>query len=86
MPREPNPLRRGLHLEYATLGWNVITVFVVGIAAFQARSVALAGFGLDSLIEIFASVVVMWNLSGSGRHREKLALQLIGASFLSLAV
>jgi hypothetical protein len=45
-------LRRGLWLEYATLGWNVVGVVVLGIAAIAAQSVALAGFGLDSLIEI----------------------------------
>ena len=44
-------------LEAATLGWNVVGMSSVGIAAIAARSVALAGFGLDSLIEIFASVV-----------------------------
>ena len=50
-------LRRGLRLEYATLGWNAVgTVFVLA-AAVRARSVALAGFGLDSLIEIVASLV-----------------------------
>ncbi len=38
------------------MGWNVIGVVVVAIAALTARSVPLAGFGLDSLIEIFASV------------------------------
>ncbi len=43
-------LRRGLLLEYLTLGWNVVGVIIVIAAAFAARSVALAGFGLDSLI------------------------------------
>lgn len=48
-------LRRGFALEYTTLGWNVIGIVVLAIAALDARSVALAGFGLDSLIEIGAS-------------------------------
>jgi len=48
-------LRRGFALEYATLGWNVVGIVVVGVAAWSARSVALAGFGLDSFIEIGAS-------------------------------
>ena len=43
-------LRRGLRLEYATLGWNVVGVVVIAVAAIRAGSVALAGFGLDSLI------------------------------------
>jgi hypothetical protein len=41
---------------------------VLAIAAVSARSVALAGFGLDSVIEIGASTVVIWELSGSGRN------------------
>jgi hypothetical protein len=45
-------LRRGLRLEYTTLGWNVVGSAVVIAAAVTARSVALAGFGLDSLGEI----------------------------------
>ena len=44
-------------------------------------SVALAGFGLDSLIEIFASVVVVWQLKGADEEREKPALRLIGGAF-----
>jgi hypothetical protein len=49
------------------------------------RSVALAGFGLDSLIEIGASCVVIWELSGSGAVRQRRALRLIGVAFLLLA-
>lgn len=79
-------LRRGLYLEYATLGWNVVGVVIVVAAAVAARSVALAGFGLDSLIEIFASVVVVWQLNGADKHREHRALRLIGAAFFALAV
>ncbi len=41
-------LRRGFILEYLTLGWNVAGIVVLAIAAVPARSVALAGFGLDS--------------------------------------
>jgi hypothetical protein len=47
-------LRRGFALEYVTLAWNVIGIVVLAIGTFSARSVALAGFGLDSLIEIAA--------------------------------
>ena len=79
-------LKRGLLLEYLTLGWNVVGVIIVVIAAFAARSVALAGFGLDSLIEIFASVVVIWQLTGVNQHRERLALRLIGSAFIALVI
>ena len=80
-------LQRGLWLEYATLSWNVVGVVVVAIAAVGARSVALAGFGLDSLIEILASAVVVWQLTGdSGGHRERGAMRVIGGAFFALAI
>jgi hypothetical protein len=78
-------LRRGFALELVTLGWNVIGVAVLAIAAIAARSVALAGFGLDSLIEIGASTVVIWELSGTGQARQRRALRLIGYAFAALA-
>jgi divalent metal cation (Fe/Co/Zn/Cd) transporter len=78
-------VRRGLALEYVTLGWNVIGIVVLAVAALAARSVALAGFGLDSLIEIGASTVVIWELSGTGEDRRRRALKLIGAGFVLLA-
>lgn len=77
-------IRRGLLLEYTTLGWNVVGVGLVVWAAIVARSVALAGFGLDSLIEIFASLVVVWQLTGGARERERMALRLIGIAFIAL--
>jgi len=79
-------LRRGFMLEYATLAWNVIGIVVLAIAAITARSVALAGFGLDSLIEIGASTVVIWELSGTGVQRQRRGLRLIGYAFAALAV
>ena len=78
-------LRRGFALEYVTLGWNVVGIVVLGYAAITARSVALAGFGLDSLIEIGASTVVIWELSGTGIDRQRRALRLIGVAFAALA-
>ncbi|WP_427172621.1 cation transporter [Arthrobacter sp. 92] len=78
--------RRGFALEWATLGWNVIGVAVLAAASFAAGSVALAGFALDSLIEIGASTVVIWELSGTGEHRQRFALKLIGGAFLALAL
>jgi divalent metal cation (Fe/Co/Zn/Cd) transporter len=90
-PEDPPPgrdralLRRGRMLEGITLGWNVVGIVVLAIAAVSARSVALAGFGLDSLIEIGASVVVLWELSAAGEERQRRALRLIGGAFLALA-
>jgi divalent metal cation (Fe/Co/Zn/Cd) transporter len=79
-------LRRGFLLEYLTLGWNVVGIVVLAVAAVAAGSVALAGFGLDSLIEIGASTVVIWELSGTGQARQQRALRLIGAAFGLLGV
>ena len=79
-------VRRGFLLEWATLGWNVAGIIVLAFAAVAARSVALAGFGLDSLIEIGASAVVIWELSGTGAGRQRRALRLIGCAFTVLAV
>lgn len=79
-------LRQGLLLEYATLGWNVVGVVVLGFAALAAKSLALAGFGADSLIEILASAVVVWQLKGDGRGRERIALRVIAVAFVLLAI
>lgn len=79
-------LRRGFALEYATLAWNTAGIVVLAIAAVSARSVALAGFGLDSLIEIGASMIVVWELSGAGEERQRHGLRLIGFAFAALAV
>lgn len=80
-------LRRGLMLEYATLGWNVVGVVVLAVAAIAAGSVALAGFGVDSLIEIVASAVVVWQLKGEqGSDRERRALRIIAIAFVLLAI
>ncbi len=78
--------RRGLRLEYATLSWNVVGIGVLAWSALVARSVALAGFGLDSLIEIGASAVVVWELTGSSERRRERALRLIGSAFVLLAL
>ena len=79
-------LRRGLRLEYATLLWNVVGLVVLAWSAIAARSVALAGFGLDSLIEIGASIVVVWELTGADERRQHHALRLIGGAFVLLAL
>jgi divalent metal cation (Fe/Co/Zn/Cd) transporter len=79
-------LKRGRLLETATLSWNVVGVVVLAIAAIRARSVALAGFGLDSLIEIGASMVVLWELADGGQERRQRAMRLIGFAFVGLAI
>src|SRR5579862_5801159 len=84
-PARARLLRRGFVLEYVTLSWNVAGIIVLAFAAVAARSVALAGFGLDSLIEIGASTVVIWELSGTNPDRQRRGLRLIGYAFAALA-
>jgi divalent metal cation (Fe/Co/Zn/Cd) transporter len=80
-------LRTGLRLEYATLGWNVVGCVVVAAAAIATGSVALAGFGVDSAIEIIASAVVVWQLKGTvGDGREQIALRTIAVAFGLLVI
>ena len=80
-------LRRGLRLEHATLGWNVVEIGFLVYAAAAARSVALAGFAVDAVIEIFASLVVIGELRGGGDPvGEQRAVRRIGFAFVGLAI
>ena len=74
-------LNRGLSLEYMTLAWNVVGCGILLAAALSARSIALFGFGIDSVIEIFASVIVVWQLKALHTRNEKKALRCIGTAF-----
>jgi divalent metal cation (Fe/Co/Zn/Cd) transporter len=79
-------LRTGVVLEVVTLAWNVVGVVVLALLALQARSIALFGFGLDSLVEIGASAVVLWELQGVGGERERRALTYIAVSFAVISI
>lgn len=81
--------RRGLRLEWATNGWNVMEVVVTISLGVQAGSLALIAFGLDSIVEIFASTVVIRNLRDDrrdpGDRRVHRSLRLIALAFWVLA-
>ena len=83
---QPGLLRAGYVLEATTLSWNVVGVGILALAALGSRSVALAGFGIDSLIEIGASAAVIWELSGAGEARQRRAMRWIGIAFVALAL
>lgn len=93
MPLEPpqtlktEAVSRGRLLEYATLGWNLVEAAVAIGAGAAASSIALIGFGVDSLIESLSGAVLLWRLreGEQGEQREQLALRLVGVSFLLLA-
>lgn len=80
-------IRRGRRLEYLTVVWNLLeAAWAIG-AGLWAGSIALVGFGVDSLIETSSGVILLWRLrdGGRGEAREKTALRLVGWSFLALA-
>ena len=76
--------RRGRNLEYLTIGWNSLEAVAAIGAGLLAGSIALVGFGFDSVIESLSGAIVLWRLF-AGEVREKLALRLVGGSFLVLA-
>ena len=80
-------LKRGRRLEYFTLGWNMLEAGVAIGAGWLAGSIALVGFGVDSLIESTSGAILLWRLASPahGESREKLALRLVGVSFFLLA-
>jgi divalent metal cation (Fe/Co/Zn/Cd) transporter len=82
--------RRGLHLAWLTIAWNTVEAVVAIAAGASAGSIALVGFGLDSVIEVASSMVIVWQFTGETRHgtdaeRERRALRLIALSFFALA-
>jgi divalent metal cation (Fe/Co/Zn/Cd) transporter len=85
-PGETNLRRRALGLEFATIAWNVLEGVLAIVAGLLAGSVALVAFGLDSSVEVFASAVVVWELRGVDRRRERRAVRAIGAAYLVVAV
>ena len=80
--------RRGFWLEYASMAWMTAEAAVAVTAGVLASSIALTGFGLDSVIESFAAAVVVWQLRGEeeGQERETRAVRLIGVTFFALAL
>ncbi len=80
-------VKRGRSLEYFTIGWNTLEAVVSIGAGILAGSVALVGFGIDSIIESSSGAVLLWRLrdDARGEQRERLALRLVGISFFLLA-
>ena len=78
----------GRRLEYFTLGWNLTEAAVAIGAGLLAGSIALIGFGVDSLIESLSGGILLWRLQQDtpSENREATALKLVGFSFLILAI
>jgi divalent metal cation (Fe/Co/Zn/Cd) transporter len=69
------------------MAWMVVEAGVAITAGIVASSIALVGFGLDSVIELFSAGIVVWQLrgEGEGEERDTLAVRLIGVTFFALA-
>ena len=82
---------RGRRLEYFTIIWNGFEAAVSLVSGLLAGSVALVGFGLDSVIETISAGILLWRLRAEDdslrrERRERTAHRLVGACFLLLAV
>jgi divalent metal cation (Fe/Co/Zn/Cd) transporter len=80
-------LRRRIRwLVTATITYNVVEAVVAITAGTIASSIALIGFGLDSVIEVSSAAAVAWQFAGPDpERREKVALRVIAGSFFALA-
>jgi len=80
--------RAGLRIEFLSIGWTGLESIVGIIAGVLAGSVALISFGIDSVIEVASSLVLVWRLSdaSAAENREQFAHRLVGVCFLALAL
>jgi divalent metal cation (Fe/Co/Zn/Cd) transporter len=81
---------RGQRLEYFTIAWNAFEAAVALVSGLLAGSIALVGFGLDSVIETISAGILLWRLRAEDdpQRRERaelIAHRLVGACFLLLA-
>ena len=84
-------VRRGRYLEYFTIGYNSLEGLIAVAAGLLAGSIALVGFGFDSLIEVTSGAVLLWRLHADldeeRRERvEAISLKIVGACFVLLAI
>ena len=84
-------IRRGRYLEYFTIAYNSLEGLIAIGAGVLAGSIALVGFGFDSLIEVTSGAVLLWRLyadvNEARRERvEAISLRIVGACFVVLAV
>lgn len=88
-PRRIEEWRRwAIRLEYFTVGWNAVEAGVALTAGWLASSIALQGFGLDSIIETISGAALLWRFKQRGleeEHAETRAARVVGATFFALA-
>lgn len=74
--------KKALLFEYLTIAWNVFEGVASVTVGLLSGSVALVAYGLESSVEVFASSLVVWELKGTSKKREEIALKLIGLAYL----
>jgi divalent metal cation (Fe/Co/Zn/Cd) transporter len=84
-------VRRGRRLEYFTIAWNSLEAVIALVAGWMAGSIALVGFGVDSVIEVISGATLLWRMWADldllrRERNEKRALMIVGLCFLALAV
>ncbi len=89
-PNRADLVKRGLYLEYFTIGYNSLEGLVALAAGLMAGSIALVGLGFDSLIEVTSGAVLLWRLHAdvdeARRERvEAISLRIVGVLFVVLA-
>ncbi len=79
--------RAGRRVQYASIAWTSFEALAGLIAGAFAGSIALVGFGIDSMIEVISSAILLWRLtdSASAEDREVVAHRLVGFCFFALA-
>lgn len=90
-PNRADLVKRGLHLEYFTIGYNSLEGLIALAAGLMAGSIALVSFGFDSLIEVTSGVALLWRLRAdvneARRERvEAISLRIVGVCFVVLAI
>lgn len=90
-PTRTELIRRGRYLEYFTIGYNSLEGLIAVVAGLIAGSIALVGFGFDSLIEVTSGAVLLWRLRAdvneARRERvEAISLRIVGVCFVVLAI
>ena len=78
-------------LEYFTIGYNSLEGLIAITAGLIAGSIALVGFGFDSLIEVTSGSVLLWRLHADVNEErrdraEEISLRIVGACFILLAI
>lgn len=87
-------VKKGIHIEIVSILWMIVEAAVAIGAGVVAHSLALTAFGADSIIELVASVILLWRLyvesSGANltqvQHAEKRASWVVGVALIALAV